>query len=348
VLWRRARTDGARATVLLLGGTLLVTGLAFSFGAGIIHPYYSVALAPAIGGLVGTGTALLWQRREQLWARVTAAAVVLGTAAWAFALLAQASSFLPWLKFVVVLAGLVAAAALVIGSRVAALGTVTVVASLVAGLAGPAAFAANTTVTPHSGSIPTAGPAVSTGGFGGTRFGRAPGGLGRQGAFGPRAGFGGAPGAGTGNGFGGNAFGGRAFGGGGLAGGLLGGNTSVSSAVTAALQAGADRYTWAAAAIGSQNAASYQLASRQAVMPIGGFNGSDPSPTLAEFQADVAAGRIHYFIASGMRGGGSNGGSDASARIAAWVEAHFTSTTIGGVTMYDLSNASTASSSVGA
>ena len=114
----------------------------------------------------------------------------------------------------------------------------------------------------------------------------------------------------------------------------------MSSQVTAALRAGSGSYTWAAAAIGSQNAAGYQLASGQPVMAIGGFNGSDPSPTLAEFQADVATGRIHYFIASGT-GGRSNGGSSASSDIASWVQANFTATTVGGVTMYDLSSAST-------
>ena len=31
-------------------------------------------------------------------------------------------------------------------------------------------------------------------------------------------------------------------------------------------------------------------------MAVGGFNGTDPAPTLAEFQHDVADGRIHYFI----------------------------------------------------
>ena len=43
------------ASVLLWGGWLLVTGGVFSFMAGIIHPYYTVALAPAIGALVGIG-----------------------------------------------------------------------------------------------------------------------------------------------------------------------------------------------------------------------------------------------------------------------------------------------------
>ena len=72
------------------------------------------------------------------------------------------------------------------------------------------------------------------------------------------------------------------------------------------------------------------------VMPIGGFNGSDPSPTLAQFQAYVAAGKIHWFLAGGVGGLRSQGGSDASSEIASWVGATFPSQTIGGTTMYDL------------
>ncbi len=43
-------------------------------------------------------------------------------------------------------------------------------------------------------------------------------------------------------------------------------------------------------------------------MAIGGFNGSDPSPTLAQFQEHVADGEIHYFISGGADGGGRGGG----------------------------------------
>lgn len=93
-----------------------------------------------------------------------------------------------------------------------------------------------------------------------------------------------------------------------------------------------------AATVGSQNAASYQLATGHAVMELGGFNGSDPSPTLEQFKADVAAGRIHYFIGdgSGLRGR-QNGGSTAAAGIAAWVTDTSLATTVGNTTLYDLS-----------
>ena len=362
VTWRRPRTDIARATVLLLGGSLLVTGLAFSFGAGIIHPYYSVALAPFIGGLVGVGAWLLWERREALWARVTAAVVVLGSTWWSVVLMSEASSFLPWLRVVVVMAGVLAAVALVAAPSVRRFAAVGAAAALVAALAAPLAWSVDTALTAHTGSLPSAGPAVAggRGGFGGgpggpggaqgTQQGQggpggfagpgAPGGTGTQGGFGTRGGTGTQGGTGATGGFG--AQGGAGTQGGltrGGAGGLLGGNANVASALVTALQADASQYRWAAAAVGSQNAASYQLASGEAVMPIGGFNGSDPSPTLAEFKQYVSDGAIHYFIGGGM-GGRSNGGSSASSDIAAWVESTFTATTIGGTTVYDLSSAS--------
>ena len=117
-------------------------------------------------------------------------------------------------------------------------------------------------------------------------------------------------------------------------GGLLNGSTS-PAAVTKLLQTDADSYTWAAAAIGSNTASGYQLASGQSVMPVGGFNGSDPSPTLAQFEKYVANGQVHYFIASGGAGGGPGG--NGSSAITQWVEANFTAKTVSGVALYDLS-----------
>jgi 4-amino-4-deoxy-L-arabinose transferase-like glycosyltransferase len=123
-------------------------------------------------------------------------------------------------------------------------------------------------------------------------------------------------------------------------GGLLNGSTP-SADLVAALQRNAGSYTWVAAAVGSNNASGYQLATQDPVMAIGGFNGSDPSPTLAQFKAYVAAGQIHYFIGgSGLGGnslgGNSTGGSDAAQQIATWVSQNYPATTIGGTTVYDL------------
>ncbi|NUV67047.1 glycosyl transferase [Streptomyces sp. CAI-121] len=139
----------------------------------------------------------------------------------------------------------------------------------------------------------------------------------------------------------------RGGGGGGGMGGLLNGAT-VDAEAKALLTKGADDYTWVAAAVGAQNAASYQLATGDPVMAIGGFNGSDPSPTLAQFKKYVAEGKIHYFVSGGgmgggmggegggRMGGGGMGGSGTSSQISSWVTENFTEVTVGSATFYDL------------
>ena len=98
---------------------------------------------------------------------------------------------------------------------------------------------------------------------------------------------------------------------------------------------------WAAATSGSMEAAPLQLSSGRPIMAIGGFTGSDPSPTLAEFEAYVKAGEVRYYIGGGNGGGGGFGRGGGS--ISQWVEQNFTSTTVGGSTVYDLTKPKTAS-----
>ncbi len=104
-----------------------------------------------------------------------------------------------------------------------------------------------------------------------------------------------------------------------------------SEALVKYLNGGAAGYRWVLATVGANDAAGYQLATGDAVMAIGGFNGSDPAPTLAEFEKLVAAGKIHYFIGGGVGGGPAGaGGSSAASDITTWVESHFSATTVGG------------------
>nr|WP_027343776.1 glycosyltransferase family 39 protein [Hamadaea tsunoensis] len=359
---RAPRTSRLRAALILWGGWLIVTGVTFSLMAGIFHAYYTVALAPAVGALVGIGTASLWQHRTSPIARSVLAVTLAVTAVWSFVLLGRSSDYLPWLRYLVIAAGLLGAAALFVGHVLPKV-VLPVVAGLgiAAALAGPAAYAVDTASTPHTGSIPTAGPA-SAGGFGGGRMG-GPGGAGgfggRNGGQFPGGQTGTAPqgttpnGAGTGtgtsqngtgstgttqNGAGGNGFPGGGMGGGmGGAGGLLNASTPSSELVTL-LADDSSAYTWVAAAVGSQNAAGYQLATGDPVMSLGGFNGSDPSISLADFQKLVAAKKVHYFLGSGGGGfgGRSSGGSNSAQEIASWVAENYTAQTVGGATVYDL------------
>jgi hypothetical protein len=112
-------------------------------------------------------------------------------------------------------------------------------------------------------------------------------------------------------------------------------SSAPGSALVALLSTDTGHYTWVAATVGANSAAGYQLATGAPVMAIGGFNGSDPTPTLAQFEAAVQQHRIHYFIAGG-RGGGPGGGASTSAAITTWIQSTFTASSVDGVTVYDL------------
>ncbi|GAA2753985.1 ArnT family glycosyltransferase [Amnibacterium kyonggiense] len=182
---RRSRLDPVRAGLLLWGGWLVVTGLVFSFMSGTVHPYYTVALAPAIGALAGLGGAVVWSHRDGWTGRFGLAVAAGAASVWGFALLSENSAWLPWLRWVLLVGGLLAAGAVltsgvlqgVAGRRVLAAG---VLAGLLLGLGGTASFAVATASVAHGGSIPTVGSTSSM--TGGGADGGAPSGAGPTGA----------------------------------------------------------------------------------------------------------------------------------------------------------------------
>ena len=429
LLWisRRApRTSRVRSFALLWGGWLLVTGVVFSYMQGIIHPYYMVALAPAIGALVGVGAISLLQSGLSVAGRAVAAVGVLVTGIWAYELLERTPAWLPWLRWTVLLAGVLGAISIFAVAellrwsdrnrvvttsrrRASALVYAPMALAIVAGLGGPLAYSLDTANSTHTGSIPSAGPAVAgsfgggaggapgggggfgRGGFGGrtgsgtpgryrnrnrnrrhglrhrrhgfrTRHGsgrtdrnrrhqirrhRRPGGSGSfPGGSGSGSGTGTGTGTSTGSGTAGTRPGGTGrgtsgtggFGAGGAGGGVamggLSGSTQVSSALITLLEQDGSKYKWIAATVGTQEAAPIELATGGgAVLAIGGFNGTDPAPTLAEFEALVAKGEIHYYLGENTE---TFGGGTGSSAITSWVAAHFKSETVGGVTVYNL------------
>ncbi|SDT38552.1 4-amino-4-deoxy-L-arabinose transferase [Friedmanniella luteola] len=291
---RAPRTDRVRAGLLLWGGWLLVTAAVFSFMSGTIHPYYSVALAPAVAAVTAIGGVELWRHRDDVLARGALALLVGGTAVWGAVLMHRdAAGWLTGLVWAMAVGGVLGALVLAATpARLRRLAVAGLVVGVLAASLGAASFTVATAASGHTGSIPTAGPAtVGGGGFGG------------GGAGGP----------------GGSAD-----------------ATTTSTALTDLLDATSSR--WSAAVVGDQSAAGYILSGRTAVMAIGGWSGSDPAPTLAEFQQHVADGDVTYFLAGGGMGGGrgAGGGSSSATEITAWVAATYASTTVDGVTVYDL------------
>ncbi|GAA5146035.1 glycosyltransferase family 39 protein [Nocardioides marinquilinus] len=107
----------------------------------------------------------------------------------------------------------------------------------------------------------------------------------------------------------------------------------------------ADAFTWVAAVTGANSAAGFQLATGRPVMPVGGFNGTDPAPGLPAFRRLVREGRIHWYVAGGglLRADAgaesaevSRSGSDSAVRIAQWVRTRFEARRVDGVVVHDL------------
>ena len=306
---RAKRTDRARAGYLLWGGWFLVTAGVFSYMSGIIHPYYTVALAPAIAALVGAGTVDLWRLRSRsIFGGIGLAVAVLVTAFWGARLLATTPTFATGLGTVALVAAFVAAAVLVVPARIG-LGRASLVAAVVAlaaVLAGPFAYSLDTVASVNDGALPSAGPAVAGtfGGPGGGVFGR-----GGDGAV--------------------------------VRGGGPGQATTTSASLVDFLVANKGNAMWIVAVSGSQEAGSIELASGEAVMAMGGFSGSDPAPTLAQLQEYVRSGQLRYILIGGGDGPGGGFGGGGSSSIASWVAANGTVVNVAGGfgTLYDLAAA---------
>ncbi|MCJ7709226.1 MAG: glycosyltransferase family 39 protein, partial [Chloroflexi bacterium] len=274
---RAPRTDLARAAFLMWGGWLAVHAIVFSFMSGVIHSYYVVAMAPAVGALVGGGAVVMWRARERHpWVGAVLGIALVGSAGVALMLLDRTPSFVPGLGLVVlavtaVTVPLVALRPTISRGRVQAAAAALGLAML---LAGPAAYAVDTMQTAYAGGDPSAGPqATSTdggpGADGGSRGGLAPAGLtgAPAGMTGAPAGMTGAPGGGPGGGVG----------------------ASLDTATLAYLVANQGDATWLVAVSDATTASQVEISTGRAVMAMGGFSGSDNALTLEQLQALVAS-----------------------------------------------------------
>ena len=284
-LWltaRNRRTDLGRAGFVLWGGWVLTTMVVFSYAKGIFHPYYTVALAPGLAALAAGGAVALWRLGQRnRWLSWVLPAAVIVSAVWAVKLLDRNAGYDTWLTTFIIVCAVVAVVALglvlsgLVRARWLAVGAAIVAAVTV--LAGPAAYTITSIGNSYSGATPTAGPTTS-GGMGG---------------------FGGAGGGGFGRALGlGQSGGGSA--------------STTETAVDKFLVAHRGSAEYIVAVSGSQSAAPIILATGKPVIAMGGFTGTDPAPTLAQFKKLVAEGKVHYVMTgggfAGFGGGASFGG----------------------------------------
>ncbi|MET9329350.1 glycosyltransferase family 39 protein [Tsukamurella sp. NPDC003166] len=320
VLVVRRRLERDLALGLTVFGTwLVITGLTFSFMSGIVHPYYTVALVPAIAVLVGGGAAVAWSRRSTVPGTLALVSLVLAAGGWGIVRAWRAGYAWPVLGIVAGVLMVAAIGALVVTRRGAgrAVAAALVLALLSGGVA-TVAFSVSTAGTAHSGGVPTAvktaksGDMFGGGGPGAGREGKAPSGGGTkvelpagvelpEGVSADEA----------------------------LEPGNRPGDEKSNTELIALLKSTTTQ--WAAAVNGAQSQGSLQLNSGRPVIAIGGFSGSDPAPTLAQFQQWVKDGKISYYVSSGgFRPGGGK------SEIQSWVEKNFTATKVGSSTVYKL------------
>ena len=328
--FRAPRTDLARAAFLMWGGWLAVHAIVFSFMSGVIHSYYVVAMAPAVGALVGGGVVAMWRARERHpWVGVVLGLALVGSAAVVLMLLDRTPSFVPGLGLAVLAVTAITVPLIALRPSVSR-GRVQVVAAafaLVMLLAGPAAYAVDTMQTAYSGGDPSSGPqAAGTDG--------SPGGF----AGGPQANTGGTPGqppagAPDGNAAVGNPGGAR--------------GSSLDAATLDYLVANQGTARWIVAVSDATSAGQIELSTGRAVMAMGGFTGSDNALTLEQLQALVSSGDLR-FVSVGGGGGGPGGGGGggatgqgSSSSISSWVSSACTAVSVGGSTtsVYDCAGA---------
>ena len=311
------------------------------------------SLAPPLAALSGAGIVMFWRwYRAGSWAGWLLPVAVAAELAWAYYLWSGFRAFLPWVLPAAIGLGAVAVVIMVAGRLSRRARSAVVGAGLAVGvaamLAAPAAWAASVLDSRYAGSSfdASAGPAGGfwPGGGGGPvrspsfRPGTAPGGQ-AEGFPGGRAPGGGGPGGGIPNGPGERGTGERGgFGGaGGLAGaggpaggGGLGGGIFSSTSLTASQQ---QLYRYVSAhragagyllAVSSWSQASaYILATGQEIMPMGGFSGSVPEPTLTRVRQLVASGQLRFFLlggTDGFGGPGRGGAGGTAAQVTSWVE----------------------------
>jgi 4-amino-4-deoxy-L-arabinose transferase-like glycosyltransferase len=295
--WRKLQDDGPRRPLVLLSGIWLITAfLLLSFMGDQIHTYYTAALGPPLALVLGLAADALIGNRHRVLVRVGGGIGALLGILTSWLILGGTAEWPGWLPTSVLGAGIAAIAALVV--RPPSLKIERAAAGLLVAslLCGPAITSVHNVTVTFNGSNPLSGV-----------LSRNPASISHLMAslrnnelpWGHDIAFGREP----------------------------------DGAVLEALRSTSCK--WAAATYASQTAARLQLESGHAVMPLGGFAGSDPSPTPEEFKKTVAAGDICYFVQQEAFLE-VQAAESASTAISRWVQENFASTKLGGTTVYKL------------
>lgn len=308
-LTRLRRRDARTGWLIMVAGAFATTAVVFSFANGIFHPYYVSLLAPFAAALIGAGVGEMLPTRDgagQRHVRVVGPVAIGAGAVTELVVLGELGGQLAWAKPMVI--GVAGACAVLLVMQLAPkVRLVLVGVALVALMAAPATWAADTLGHATNGTFPAGGPAnASIGGGGGPGFARS-GGFGRGAAGGGAFGFGGSPpgggglpGGAAGAGGLGRASGAGAFGGqGGPGGGMFGGDTAT---LQAAVRYAASHGGGTIGVESQSSAAAAILSSDANVAGLGGFSGRESSVSVSWLASEVRSGRLRWVLADQGQG----------------------------------------------
>ncbi|MEV8147757.1 glycosyltransferase family 39 protein [Arthrobacter sp. NPDC080073] len=297
-LWKRIDGTPRRAVLLLCAIWFATSATVVAFMSGIVHPYYSLVAVPPLSCLAAFGFIHLVRLRRRWKPRLGLGIALLVCVIIAYVAAVRSTSDFPWFPQALLILGSVSIAVVLVPAAARSIRWISVAVPLVSLLAGPVLWSVNTTLSPHVGAAVMAGPSILV-----TRT-DSPDRRQLPSNMPPKLWV------------------------------LSYGDIPVPGIIDRMRPSPAN-VTWPAAIVGSESAANYQLASGRAVIPLGGFDGTDPFPTLEQFEEFVAVGRIGSVVIQDLPTTLESSHGEA-ARIVDWVSTHFKAETIDGAQYYDL------------
>lgn len=297
-LMRRRNLAAKNALLLFASVWFLSATTVIAYMSGILHPYYSLTAVPPMCCLASIGLFHLARNRHRTSLRAALAVAMAASLIVAFVTAVRSTSEFPFLPFVIAGVGGITLAAQLLrppSLLVSRVASWSLVGTI---LLGPILWSIATATTPHVGAGVIAGPSIL-----GVRtdhpdrYQLAP----DLPASVAVVMFGDRP----------------------------------SPIVVKRVHDANEPITWAAATVGAETAANLQLASGRAVLPIGGFDGTDPYPTLDKFQQLVSEGHIGALVIGTLPPLTVEGRGE-SARIVEWVKSNFVVESVEGTEYYDL------------
>ncbi|MEW1805637.1 glycosyltransferase family 39 protein [Pseudarthrobacter sp. NPDC080039] len=295
----KRKGNSSRGALLLFSGSWFLTSTGvLAYMSGIVHPYYALTAVPPSSVLAAVSLRHLLSNGG--WRnRALLVAGLVGTAVLAFVSATRSAADFPDLPQLFLLLWPLTIAAQIVPNSSPALRKVRHILMISTLIAGPLIWSINTALSPHVGAGVIAGPSIN----------------GIRSDDPTRSGLG----AGVSQSLAAVAL----------------GDIPEPKVLDRLTSTKLPSRTWATAIVGSASAANYQLATGRPVLPIGGFDGTDPSPTLEQFRNLVEEKKIASVVVQNLPPLTSEGRGE-SARILDWVKSNFKKEQIGNAEYYDL------------